>query len=47
MNRIGVSSPSFCTYPYEDVLEGISKIFSHWEIVSEADHYLPMIGLSL
>jgi sugar phosphate isomerase/epimerase len=42
-----VSSPSFCTYPYEDVLEGISKIFSHWEIVSEADHYLPMIGLSL
>ena len=47
MKRIGVSSPSFCTYPYEDVLEGISKIFSHWEIVSEADHYLPMIGLSL
>jgi sugar phosphate isomerase/epimerase len=47
VKRIGVSSPSFCTYPYEDVLEGISKIFSHWEIVSEADHYLPMIGLSL
>ena len=47
MKRIGISSPSFCTYPYEDVLEGISKIFSHWEIVSEADHYLPMIGLSL
>ncbi|MBQ3736988.1 MAG: sugar phosphate isomerase/epimerase [Candidatus Methanomethylophilaceae archaeon] len=47
MKRIGVSSPSFCAYPYEDVLEGISKIFSHWEIVSEADHYLPMIGLSL
>ena len=47
MNRIGVSSPSFCAYPYEDVLEGISKMFSHWEIVSEADHYLPGIAVSL
>ena len=47
MNRIGVSSPSFCAYPYEDVLEGISKMFSHWEIVSEADHYFPGIAVSL
>ncbi|MBO4552348.1 MAG: sugar phosphate isomerase/epimerase [Candidatus Methanomethylophilaceae archaeon] len=47
MNRIGVSSPSFCAYPYEDVLEGISKMFFHWEIVSEADHYLPGIAVSL
>ena len=47
MSRIGVSSTSFCRYPYEDVLEGVSKMFGHWEIVSEADHYIPMIGMSL
>ncbi len=45
--RIGVSSPNFCTYPFEDVLEGLSKVFSHWEIVSEGDHYLGAIATSL
>lgn len=45
--RIGVSSPEFCRYPFEDVLEGVSKMFSHWEIVSEADHYLGAIATSL
>ncbi len=47
MKRIGVSSPEFCSYPFEDVLEGVSKHFSHWEIVSEGDHYLPLIATSL
>ena len=47
MSRIGVSSPSFCRYPFEDVLEGVSKVFSHWEIVSEASHHLPDIATAL
>ena len=47
MRKIGISSPEFCRYPFEDVLEGVSKIFGHWEIVSEGDHYLPIIGTSL
>ena len=47
MSRIGVSSTSFCSYPYEDVLEGASKLFTHWEIVSEGEHYLPAIATSL
>ena len=45
--KIGVSSTTFCSYPFEDVLEGVSKCFSHWEIVSEGEHYLPMIATSL
>ena len=45
--KIGVSSTTFCSYPFEDVLEGVSKCFKHWEIVSEGEHYLPAIATSL
>ena len=44
--KIGVSSTTFCSYPFEDVLEGVAKCFNHWEIVSEGDHYLPAIATS-
>lgn len=42
--KIGTSSPSFCAYPFEDVLEGVSKCFSHWEIVSEGEHQIPNVA---
>lgn len=41
---IGVSSPKFSSYPLEDVLPGLAKFFKHWEIVSEAEHQLPLIA---
>lgn len=41
---IGVSSPTFSSYPVEDVLPGLAKFFNHWEIVSEAEHQLPLIA---
>ncbi|MBE6517573.1 MAG: sugar phosphate isomerase/epimerase [Thermoplasmata archaeon] len=41
---IGVSSPSFSSYPIEDVLPGLARFFKHWEIVSEAEHQLPLIA---
>lgn len=42
--KIGASSTTFCTYPFEDVLERMSKVFSHWEIVSEGEHSLPEVA---
>ena len=44
---IGVSSTSFSAYPFEDVIEGVSKFFKHWEIFSEAEHHLPVIAPGL
>ena len=41
---IGVSSPSFSSYPIEDVLPGLARFFKHWEIVSEVEHQLPLIA---
>ena len=41
---IGVSSPTFSSYPMEDVLPGVARFFKHWEIVSEAEHQLPLIA---
>ena len=41
---IGVSSPTFSSYSLEDVLPGVAKFFKHWEIVSEAEHQLPLIA---
>ena len=41
---IGVSSPTFSSYSLEDVLSGVAKFFKHWEIVSEAEHQLPLIA---
>ncbi|MCL2608006.1 MAG: sugar phosphate isomerase/epimerase [Methanomassiliicoccaceae archaeon] len=40
---IGVSSTTFCTESIEESLIRISKEFSHWEIMSEGEHYLPLI----
>ena len=40
---IGVSSTMFSTVGFEEQLAKISKEFGHWEIVSEGEHYLPLI----
>jgi len=40
---IGVSSTMFCTESIEDTLAKVSKEFGHWEIVSEGEHYLPLV----
>ena len=40
---ISVSSTSFCAQSIESTLEKVSKEFSHWEIFSEGEHYLPSI----
>jgi len=42
-DMIGVSSTTFCTESVEESLVKISKEFSHWEIMSEGEHYLPLI----
>lgn len=42
--KIGASSTGFCSYSFEDVLDGMSKLFDHWEIVSEGNHHLPEIA---
>lgn len=43
--KIGVSSPEFCSHPFEKVLEDVSKRFDHWEIVSEGEHQLPNVAV--
>ena len=40
---IGVSSTRFCCDNLEESLIRISKEFDHWEIVSEGEHYLPLV----
>ncbi|MCL2143684.1 MAG: sugar phosphate isomerase/epimerase [Methanomassiliicoccaceae archaeon] len=40
---IGVSSTAFSAENIEDVLAKVSKEFGHWEIVSEGEHYLPLV----
>ena len=40
---IGVSSTRFCSDNLEESLMNISKEFDHWEIVSEGEHYLPLV----
>ena len=44
---IGISSPVFSTWPFEDALEKIEPLFDLWEIVSEADHFIPDIQADL
>ncbi|AGI47032.1 Sugar phosphate isomerase/epimerase [Thermoplasmatales archaeon BRNA1] len=44
MNTIGVSCPDFCTTDFYEMLESISKDFSHWEIFSEADHMVQKVS---
>ncbi len=41
---IGISSPEFSAYQFEEVIEEVSKEFEHWEIVAEAEHYLKSIS---
>jgi sugar phosphate isomerase/epimerase len=40
---IGVSSTAFSAESVEDVLAKVAKEFGHWEIISEGEHYLPLI----
>lgn len=40
---IGISSPEFSAYRFEEVIEEVSKEFDHWEIFAEAEHRLPAI----
>lgn len=44
MNTIGVSCPQFTKVPFPDMLERISKSFTHWEIFSELEHYGPTVA---
>jgi sugar phosphate isomerase/epimerase len=41
---IGVSSPEFSAYQFEEVMEEVSKKFEHWEIFAEAEHSLRAIS---
>lgn len=41
---IGVASPAFCQTPFMRVLESIAERFELWEILSEGEHRLEMIG---
>jgi sugar phosphate isomerase/epimerase len=40
---IGVSSPVFSVRPFEEVLNEITPHFDLWEILADADHFLPEI----
>ena len=40
---IGISSPTFCTTPFLNMLESISKRFELWEILSEGEDRLELI----
>jgi len=40
---IGASSTTFSAEKIEDVLMKVSKEFDHWEIISEGEHYLPLV----
>ena len=44
---IGVSSPTFSSRSLEDVFSDIADNFGHWEIVSEAEHHIPLIASRL
>jgi sugar phosphate isomerase/epimerase len=40
---IAVSSTTFCTESIEETLIRVAKEFDHWEIISEGEHYLPLV----
>ena len=42
--KIGISSPSFCVTPFEEMLERIAPHFEVWELIGEHEHYLPKIA---
>ena len=41
---IGVSSVNFTTENVEDCFIRIAKEFDHWEIMSDGEHYLPLVS---
>ncbi len=40
---IGFSSPALTVRPFKEAAEHVLPHFEHWEIISEADHFLPDI----
>ena len=44
---IGVSSVTFANENIEATLARVSKEFDHWEIISEGEHYLPLVSRRL
>ncbi|MDP6157037.1 MAG: sugar phosphate isomerase/epimerase family protein [Candidatus Thermoplasmatota archaeon] len=42
--EIGISSPYFCTTPFEVMLKKIAPHFEVWELIGEYEHYLPKIA---
>jgi sugar phosphate isomerase/epimerase len=41
---IGIGSPTFCMTPFAEMLEKISKSFRLWEILSEGEDRLELVG---
>ena len=41
---VGVSSPEFSSYNFDDVIPEIDRFFDHWEIFSEAEHQLQYVA---
>lgn len=40
---IGIGSPTFCLYPFDETLEAISKHFQLWELLSEGEDRLDLV----
>ena len=41
---IGFSCPPMCMMPFREAARMVEPHFSLWELVSEAEHFLPDIG---
>lgn len=41
---IGIGSPAFCMTPFMEMLEKISKSFKLWEVLSEGEDRLELVG---
>lgn len=41
---IGIGSPTFCLYPFNDMLEAISEHFRLWELLSEGEDSLDLVA---
>lgn len=44
---IGIGSPTFCLYPFDETLEAISRSFQLWEVLSEGEDRLDLVRNSL
>lgn len=40
---IGIGSPTFCLFPFDETLEAISKHFRLWELLSEGEDRLDLV----